>query len=98
MCPNAGSSDEQDSQWINVFAPSIAARINAAAPGANLSASDAVNLMALCAFETIAKESASHFCALFSQAEWDSYEYYGDLDKYYGTGCVPPPTHIDPAS
>ncbi|KAH7923636.1 acid phosphatase [Leucogyrophana mollusca] len=86
MCPNVGTSDDETTDWADVFAPAIADRINAAAPGASLSNSDIVNLMMLCPFETVANEAPSPFCDLFTLDEFNSYEYYGDLTDYYGNG------------
>ncbi|TFK46995.1 acid phosphatase [Heliocybe sulcata] len=86
MCTNAGNSDAQTDQWLSVFAPNITSRLNAAAPGANLTDTDTYNLMSLCPFETVAKEQVSEFCGLFSDEEWSGFQYMGDLDKYYGTG------------
>lgn len=87
-CPNAGNSDAQTSQWLSEYGPVIAARLNVQAPGANLTPTDVYNLMTLCPFETVAKNSLSPFCALFTSAEFQQFEYSGDLDKYYNTGSV----------
>ncbi|KIJ69718.1 hypothetical protein HYDPIDRAFT_78145 [Hydnomerulius pinastri MD-312] len=86
MCPNDGSSSDYTEEWVDVYAPSIADRINAAAPGADLSNDDIANLMTLCPFETVAYEAPSPWCDLFTMDEWASYEYYGDLTDYYGNG------------
>ncbi|TFK33287.1 histidine phosphatase superfamily [Crucibulum laeve] len=86
MCPNAGGSDVQTEAWINVFTPPIAERLNAKAPGANLTFDDVYSLMTLCPFETVATEKLSRFCDLFSRDEFRQFEYFGDLDKYYNTG------------
>ncbi|KAI0028509.1 phytase [Vararia minispora EC-137] len=85
MCPNAVSGDES-ATWLAVFAPPITARLNTAAPGANLTDEDTLNLMGLCPFHTLIEESPSPFCKLFTRAEFESYEYYYDVDKFYGTG------------
>jgi len=42
--------------------------------------------MSLCPFETVAKETRSQFCDLFTREEFEAFEYYGDLNKYYGYG------------
>ncbi|KDR84436.1 hypothetical protein GALMADRAFT_54583 [Galerina marginata CBS 339.88] len=86
MCPNAGSSDPQTNTWTSIYGAPIAARLNSEALGATLLAADISNLIPLCAFETVAKETPSPFCALFSPAEFAQFEYFGDLDKFYGTG------------
>ena len=67
-------------------------RLNAAALGANLTGDDVTSIISLCAFDTVAKEKPSQFCNLFTQSDFDGFEYYMDLDKYYGTGLVSPPT------
>ena len=88
MCPNAGNADKQTHQWQSVFAPPIVGRINQAAPGANLEDIDIPYLISLCPFETVAKETISPFCDLFTQEEFEAFEYYGDLNKFYGFGYV----------
>ena len=86
MCPAAGSSSQETTAWADVFTPEIVNRLNSEAPGANLQTTDIVNLMALCPFDTVAKEEPSPWCNLFNSTEFASYEYYGDLSDYYGNG------------
>lgn len=86
MCPEAGTPDEQTQIWVDVFAAPIAERLNQIASGADLSAGDAASLIPLCAFETLAQEETSPFCALFSLEEFQQYEYLTDLEKYYNRG------------
>jgi len=88
MCPNAGSSDAQTDPWNAIYAAPVAERLNAQAPGANLVADDISNLIPVCAFESIAKNATSPFCALFTPAEFAGFEYFSDLERYYGTGSV----------
>jgi hypothetical protein len=88
MCPNAGSSDPQTNAWLAVFAPPITSRLNAAAPGANITDSDTFNLISQCAFDSVAHSRVSKFCALFSKSDFAGFGYSGDLNKYYGTGYV----------
>ncbi|PPQ78901.1 hypothetical protein CVT26_011710, partial [Gymnopilus dilepis] len=90
MCPNAGSSDAQTSIWTSIYGPPIAARLNAQAPSANLTAPDISNLIPQCAFDTLFKEAPSPFCDLFTREEFAQFEYFGDLDKFYGTGSGQP--------
>ncbi|KAG6843468.1 hypothetical protein H0H93_000882, partial [Arthromyces matolae] len=61
-------------------------RLNAHAPGASIHLSDVYNLMIMCAFESVYLNAKSSFCSLFTQAEFEQLEYYGDIDKYYNTG------------
>ena len=88
MCPNAGSSDTQTKLWSSKYGQPIAERLNAQAPGANLTAEDISNLISLCAIETVAKRTLSLFCYIFTPVEFAQFEYWADLDKYYGTGYL----------
>ncbi|OAX37444.1 acid phosphatase [Rhizopogon vinicolor AM-OR11-026] len=90
QCPKVGTSDAQTDTWLDVFAPEIAHRLNKYAPGAHLKHKDIANLMSLCPFDTIAHERISPWCGLFTEEEWASYEYYGDLYDYYGNGYGQP--------
>lgn len=86
MCPNDPHSHAECHHWLAKYAPPIMKRLNKWAPGAKLTDKDTHSLMSLCAFETLHNEQASPFCDLFEQDEWDAFEYYGDLTKYYGHG------------
>ncbi|GJE87420.1 phytase [Phanerochaete sordida] len=85
-CPNAPPADPQDDAWINTFAPPITAKLNAGAPGANLTNIDVYSLISLCPFETVAKQVKSDFCTLFESfpQAFPGFAYVGDLDKFYG--------------
>ena len=87
MCKDVGSSDPQSNQWLATFAPPLTARLNAAAPGANLTDTETYSLLSMCPFDTLAHEQRSPFCALYAElAGGPGFSYTGDLDKYYGTG------------
>ncbi|KAJ7311475.1 phytase [Mycena albidolilacea] len=88
MCPNAGSSATQTAEWLAIYAPPITARLNAWAPGADLSDRETSALISLCAFHTAATtpDTLSPFCALFTLSDFTSFDYYYDIDKYYNTG------------
>ncbi|PSR83458.1 hypothetical protein PHLCEN_2v5730 [Hermanssonia centrifuga] len=92
MCPAAGSSDPQTNTWLATYAPPITSRLNAAAPGANLTDTDTSSLISLCPFETVAKRTKSAFCKLFEHESgaFPGFGYSGDLDKFYGTGYGQP--------
>lgn len=89
-CPAFSSTPGDDAQtkWIDIFVPNITARINTDLPLANLSDSDTISLMDLCAFNTVASPTGkiSDFCYLFTTTEWHQYDYYQSLGKYYGYG------------
>ena len=58
------------------------ARLNHDGPGAKLN-----NIMHIFACSRcVAKETLSPFFALFTEADFRAFEYYGDLEKYYRTG------------
>ncbi|TCD68638.1 hypothetical protein EIP91_010293 [Steccherinum ochraceum] len=88
MCPSAGSSDPQTNLWQSTFAPPITKFLNKGAPHANLTDTDTFNLISVCAFESVFKETRSPFCDLFApeKGAFPGFAYMGDLDKYYGTG------------
>ncbi|KAJ4470090.1 phytase [Lentinula aciculospora] len=85
-CPAIGSSESMTNIWIDIYAKPIIERLNAAAPGANLTTKDVHHLMELCAFHSAVIEDTSDWCQLFDEKEWKEFEYAKDLDKYYGTG------------
>jgi hypothetical protein len=86
MCPNAGSGTHQSRLWQSIFAPPITARLNSASPGANLTDTDVTSLLSLCPFETVVRGYSSPFCDIFTPEDFQGYEYFMDLGKYYGTG------------
>ena len=88
MCTDVGDSDTQLAKWLSVFGPKITARLNDNAPGANLTDEHTYSIMSMCAFHTLVLERQSPFCDLFEEKEWAAYEYYGDLDKFYGNGLA----------
>ncbi|KAI0722495.1 phytase [Earliella scabrosa] len=91
MCPSAGDPDPQTDEWLAIWAPPMTARLNAGAPGANLTDADTYNLLSLCAFETVAHERRSPWCGVYEElGAGPAFAYNGDLDKFYGTGYGQP--------
>ncbi|KAG2339338.1 acid phosphatase [Suillus weaverae] len=86
MCPNSRASQDEAKIWRDMFSVSIVHRLNTAAVGADILSEDIPGLMSLCAFETVFEEKESQFCDLFSLKEFQAYDYYQDLLKYYKTG------------
>lgn len=78
-------------QFIAVFTPPILERLSRDL-GLQLSAREAINLMQMCPFDTVADPSGtpSPFCGLFTPAEFRELAYYESLDKYYGFGAGNP--------
>ncbi|KAF2437915.1 phosphoglycerate mutase-like protein [Karstenula rhodostoma CBS 690.94] len=73
--------------WLAKFVPPIQARVNGKL-GTNLSTTEIIYLMDLCPFTTLASPTAqiSDFCHLFTEEEWQQYDYYESLGKWYGYG------------
>nr|AAB96873.1 phytase [Thermomyces dupontii] len=91
-CPvfedSSGGHDAQE-KFAKQFAPAILEKIKDHLPGVDLAVSDVPYLMDLCPFETLARnhtDTLSPFCALSTQEEWQAYDYYQSLGKYYGNG------------
>lgn len=79
---------ETQNEWLQVFAMPITTRLNTNLHGAELVAAEAIQLMDLCPFKTVASPTGqiSKFCNLFSEEEWRQYDYYQSLGKFYGFG------------
>lgn len=90
FCPAAGDSDDQTNAWLDIYGPPIVKRLETAAPGVTLTNMDVYSLISMCAFHTVAHDTLSPFCSLFSQQEFQAFDYSGDLDKYYGTAYGQP--------
>lgn len=86
--PYSSIGDKARQTFLATFLPSVTARLNADLAGANLTATDTINLMDLCPFSTVASPigTISAFCNLFTIEEWHYYDYYQSLGKFYGYG------------
>jgi hypothetical protein len=90
--PYSSIGTSAQATYLATFAPSITSRLNTALPGANLTDADTIALMDLCPFETVAVSpfaghtTLSPFCHLFTPSEWQSYDYFQSLGKWYGFG------------
>jgi hypothetical protein len=86
--PDDEINDNAKAIWSAEFLPNITARLNAGLVGANLTADQTVYFMDLCPFNTVANTAGniSEWCSLFTTEEWQQYDYYESLDKYYGYG------------
>ena len=88
QCPaHSGQlSGEAQAIWLSIFAPNITQRLNSDAPGSTLVDADIPMLMSLCSFESLSHRKTSSWCGVFTQEDWEAYEYYTDLEKFYNTG------------
>lgn len=86
-CPNLDTSlaSKAISEWATHFSATTA-KLNTAAPGANLENRDIPGLMSLCSFDTLAHNRKSPWCDLFEVQDWEKLSYLFDLQKYYFTG------------
>ncbi|KAK7956719.1 phosphoglycerate mutase-like protein [Apiospora aurea] len=86
--PVSSVKDQAQEAWLQVFAPPITKKLNQNLPGANLSLADTIFMMDLCPFNTVADINGriSPFCGLFTRDEWNGYDYYQTLGKWYGYG------------
>lgn len=96
-CTNFETSDLGDdvqTGFAAIFVPKILTRVQAHLPGVSLTTTDIIHLMDMCAFDTVARTSdaseLSPFCDLFTNSEWQEYNYYQSLGKYYGYGSGNP--------
>ncbi|KAI0302587.1 histidine phosphatase superfamily [Russula brevipes] len=85
QCPNAnnaigGFGAVQAGKWASTLQPFIS--------GVNLTATDIVGMQQTCAYESVAL-GFSRFCDLFTEYEWESFEYLSDLGFWYSTGNGP---------
>lgn len=85
--PDSELNTKAKATFTKTFVPAIQERIEADLPGVQLSTAEVVYLMDLCPFEVVASDGGdtlSPFCNLFTEEEWQHYNYYETLDKFYG--------------
>ncbi|KAG5925537.1 hypothetical protein E4U42_004193 [Claviceps africana] len=79
---------EQKNAWKKFWATPVMDRLNEQLPGANMTLEDTISMMDLCPFNTVTSATLklSPFCQLFTKQEWEAYDYYQSLDKWYAYG------------
>jgi len=86
-CTNFEGTIGNDAQkiWASKFARGLITRLNKSLM-VNLNWEQAIHLMDMCPFETVATPlgTPSAFCHLFNDEDWLDYDYYQTLGKYYG--------------
>ncbi|KAI7914989.1 phytase [Pyricularia oryzae] len=85
---NTKLGKEAQKEFMESAMGGITERLNNGLEGANLTTKQAVQIMELCPFETVADPQAtlSQFCTLFTQRDWEAYDYLQTLGKWYGYG------------
>ncbi|KAI0302585.1 phosphoglycerate mutase-like protein [Russula brevipes] len=98
QCPNAnnaigGFGAVQAGKWASTYTVPIIKRLQPFISGVNLTATDIVGMQQTCAYEAcreILPRSValgfSRFCDLFTEYEWESFEYLSDLGFWYSNG------------
>lgn len=82
-CENdaASQGDKRKKEWYGHYLEDALSRLNAQTTGFEFDIDDAYALQDICAYEVVAL-GYSQFCTLFTTAEWEGYEYAGDLTNY----------------
>ncbi|PVG01496.1 phosphoglycerate mutase-like protein [Serendipita vermifera] len=76
-------------QWANVYLRDAHIRIQGMLKGYDLTMEDVYTMQMMCAYETVAL-GFSKFCSLFTQEEWEGFEYALDLYFWYDSGFGSP--------
>ncbi|KAG1908216.1 histidine phosphatase superfamily [Suillus fuscotomentosus] len=89
VCPNVNTEDVgnfggiQGKKWADIYLKDARKRLQPMIQGFNLTTSRLIDMQELCAYETVAL-GHSKFCGLFTEKEWEGYEYY--VDFWYSSG------------
>ncbi|KAJ7682173.1 phosphoglycerate mutase-like protein [Mycena polygramma] len=90
-CPNANDKLKADrgreyvAKWAGVYLKNALKRVGSQMVGYDLTIEDVYVLQQLCAYETVAL-GYSKFCELFTEEEWDGFDYSLDLFFWYNSG------------
>ncbi|KAF8167786.1 histidine phosphatase superfamily [Crassisporium funariophilum] len=95
-CANANNAvtsfgGVQAIKWATIYLQPALKRLSPLLKGYSLKVPDLIAMQQLCAYETVAL-GFSEFCGLFTEDEWKSYEYFIDLEFWYGNGPGNPAT------
>ncbi|KAI0001359.1 phosphoglycerate mutase-like protein [Russula compacta] len=90
QCPNANNAIGnfgviQSTLWAEKYTVPIIKRLQSFISGVNITATDIIGMQEACAYESVALGYSS-FCDLFTEDEWESFEYFIDLDFWYSNG------------
>ncbi|KAJ7611620.1 phosphoglycerate mutase-like protein [Roridomyces roridus] len=90
-CPNSNDKSKSDrgrayvEKWAGVYLKDAQARLTPQLVGYDLSIEDVYVFQQMCAYETVAL-GYSKFCELFTEEEWDGFDYSLDLYFWYNSG------------
>ncbi|KAL5520653.1 hypothetical protein ACEPAF_2654 [Sanghuangporus sanghuang] len=98
-CPNAGDRSKSDraipyvQEWTSIYLRDAHARLAPQLKGYDLSIEDIYILQQMCAYETVAI-GFSKFCELFTEEEWEGFEYASDLYFWYDSAFGSPVARV----
>ncbi|KAI0338911.1 phosphoglycerate mutase-like protein [Trametopsis cervina] len=86
-CPAYSGNDGSNkaTAFRATFQPAVAKRLNTMLKGLTLNATDVGVMQDLCGFSFVINGD-KRFCNIFTEQEWQDYEYAHDLNYYYGSG------------
>ncbi|KAI0701864.1 phosphoglycerate mutase-like protein [Cytidiella melzeri] len=94
-CPNANDRDKADRgvwfvrNWANIYLQDAHARLAPQLKGYDISVEDVYTMQQMCAYETVAI-GHSKFCELFTQEDWEGFDYSLDLYFWYDSAFGAP--------
>ncbi|KAF9009542.1 histidine phosphatase superfamily [Cyathus striatus] len=98
-CPNANIKSKSDRgnwyvrHWADIYLKDAWQRLRPQLKGYDLSVEDVYVMQQMCAYETVAL-GYSTFCELFTEEEWEGFNYSLDLFFWYGSAFGSPVARI----
>ncbi|PPQ73607.1 hypothetical protein CVT24_008065 [Panaeolus cyanescens] len=98
-CPNANDKSKSDrgfwyvKNWSEIYLEDARKRLQKDIPGFELAIQDVYTMQQLCAYETVAL-GYSKFCELFTEEEWEGFDYSLDLQFWYGSAFGSPVARV----
>ncbi|KAH7910544.1 histidine phosphatase superfamily [Hygrophoropsis aurantiaca] len=98
-CPNAKAHNKADrsltyvKEWTSIYLHHAHKRLQHHIPGFNLTIEDVYTMQKLCAYETVAI-GYSKFCELFTEEEWEGFNYSLDLTFWYDSAFGSPVARV----
>ncbi|KAF5349620.1 hypothetical protein D9756_008974 [Leucocoprinus leucothites] len=98
-CPNANINEKGDrgvwynQRWAEIYLQDAHKRLTKEIKGFDLTVEDVFTMQQMCAYETVAL-GYSKFCELFTEEEWEGFDYALDLFFWYGNGFGSPVARV----
>ena len=80
--PLLSEGGKRATEWLGTYLADAVARFQPLLSGMQLAPRDVWNMQAMCAYEIVAL-GGSEFCELFSEEEWEGFDYYSNLQFWY---------------